>query len=373
MPSMSILGLATIIACFWSQPSLAEKTTIKIAVAGPHSGANATFGMQEWRGAQKAVDHLNAKGGYDGKKFELIKADDACEPKQAVAVANRIVSQDKVIAVVGHFCSSSTIPASEIYDDAGILMITPASTNPQVTERKMPTILRLCGRDDQQGVIAANFIADQLKSKRVAIIHDKTTYGQGLADATKDRLTSKNLNPVLYEGLTIGEKDFNALVTKIRQVKADAVFFGGLHSEAGLLLRQMRDQGIRAEFVSGDGIVSNDFVTSAGGAKYTEGVYVTFGPDPRLLPSSKEVVDEFKKENYNPEGYTLYSYAAVQAIYQAIVGTKSTDGFKLAKWLKEHEVDTIMGAKNWDEKGDLTSAGYVIYKWDAQGHYKQLM
>lgn len=378
--SSFILASSILLAGITAAPTLlsaapAKQEPIKIAVAGPHSGANATFGMQEWRGAEKAVKDINAKGGVlSGRQLELVLADDACEPKQAVAVANRVVAKDKVIGVAGHFCSSSTIPASEIYDEANILMITPASTNPQVTERKMPTIMRMCGRDDQQGVVAANFMAEKLKAQRVAVIHDKTVYGKGLTDATEAQLKKHNLTPVLTEGLTIGEKDFNSLVTKIKGAKADTVYFGGLHSEAGLLIRQMRDQGVKANFVSGDGIVSNEFVKSAGGPQYTTGVYVTFGRDPRKFPESAEIVAQFKdNENYDPEGYTLYTYAVIQAMAQAIDATKSTNGQTLAKWLKNNKVQTVMGPKEWDSKGDLKSAGYVIYQWDDKGKYSELM
>ncbi len=366
IPGLLIAALST---------QAAAKEPIKIAIAGPHSGANATFGLQEWRGGSKAADDINAKGGLlGGRKIELVKADDACEPKQAVAVANRIVSKDKVVAVAGHFCSSSTIPASEVYNDAGVLMITPASTNPQVTERGLPAILRMCGRDDQQGLVAGAFIAKELKAKRVAIVHDKTTYGQGLADATKEELKRNGIEAVVYEGLTIGEKDFNALVTKIKGAKAEAVYFGGLHTEAGLLVHQMRDQGVSAAFISGDGIVSNEFVQSAGGPQYANGVYVTFGPDPRNFPESKKIVEEFKNvEKFDPEGYTLYTYATVQAIAQAIEASGTTDGTKLAAWLKSNTAKTVMGDKAWDAKGDLKTAGFVMYRWDDKGSYKQIM
>jgi branched-chain amino acid transport system substrate-binding protein len=341
-------------------------------VAGPHTGANAAFGEQQWKGAAKAIEEINAKGGLLGKKLEIVKADDACEPKQAVAVANRAVDQDKVIAVVGHFCSSSTIPASEVYNDADVLMITPASTNPAVTDRGLPTVMRMCGRDDQQGSIAAEFIANKLKAKNPAIIHDKDTYGKGLADSAKARLEQLGIKASLYEGLTRGEKDFNALVTKIKSTKADAVYFGGLHSEAGLLVNQMRNQGLNIPFVSGDGIVSEDFVTSAGGKKYSEGVYMTFGADPRNLPETKTIVDSFKKEGYEPEGYTLYSYSAIQAIGQAVEGTKSTKGKVLADWLRKNGAKTIMGTKTWDTKGDLKVADYVMYQWDKNGKHHEL-
>lgn len=349
-----------------------KSDVVKIGIAGPHTGQNAAFGEQLWRGAEKAANDLNASGGIDGKKIVLVKADDACEPKQAVSVANKIVDLDKVDAVIGHFCSSSTIPASEVYDDAGILMITPASTNPTVTERKMPTIMRTCGRDDQQGVVAAEFLVKQLKAKKVAVIHDKDTYGQGLANAMREHLKTLGSKEVLYEGLTRGEKDFNALVTKIKSTGADAVYFGGLHSEAGPLVRQMREQGLKIPFVSGDGIVSNDFLVAAGGNKFVDNVYMTFGADPRKIPSSNKVVEAFLKSKYDPEGYTLYAYMTMQAIAQAIKGTKSTEGKVLAKWLKENSVNTVMGSKEWDQKGDLKVSDYVMYKWDNTGKYSEV-
>lgn len=208
--------------------AFSAQADIVIGVAGPFTGPNATYGDQYWHGATQAAEDINAAGGINGEKIKLVQGDDACEPKQAVAVANRLVDQDKVKAVVGHFCSSSTMPASEVYSDAGILSITPGSTNPLITERGMSDIFRMCGRDDQQGQVASDFILDKLKAKRVVIIHDKDTYGQGLADATKAALAKRGVKEVMYEGLSRGEKDFNALVTKIGAQKPDVVFFGAV-------------------------------------------------------------------------------------------------------------------------------------------------
>ncbi|MBD1551777.1 branched-chain amino acid ABC transporter substrate-binding protein [Pseudomonas typographi] len=346
---------------------------LKIGVAGPMTGANATFGQQYMKGAQAAADAINAAGGVNGDTIVLVPGDDACEPKQAVAVANKLVDQDKVVGVVGHFCSSSTIPASEVYADAGVIAITPGSTNPTVTERGLTAMLRMCGRDDQQGIVAGDYIVDILKAKKVAVINDKDTYGKGLADATSAQLTKRGVKPILEEGLTRGEKDFSALVTKIRASGAEVVFFGGLHPEAGPLVRQLREQGLKdVKFVSDDGIVTDDFVTTAGGAQFVDGVYMTFGADPRLLPGSKTVVDEFRKSGYEPEGYTLYAYASVQALAAGFAGAKSTKGEDAAKWLKAHSVNTVMGEKSWDSKGDLKVSDYVMYQWDAAGKYKQL-
>jgi branched-chain amino acid transport system substrate-binding protein len=345
---------------------------VKIGVAGPMTGANAAFGEQYMKGAQAAADAVNAAGGVNGEKIVLVKGDDACEPKQAVTVAKDLTNQ-KVAGVVGHFCSSSTIPASEIYDEAGIIAITPGSTNPQVTERGLSAMFRMCGRDDQQGIVAGDYIVDVLKGKKVAVLHDKDTYGQGLADATKAQLVKRGVTPVLYEGLTRGEKDFSAVVTKIRAAGADVVYFGGLHPEAGPLVRQLREQGLKdVKFMSDDGIVTDELVTTAGGPQNVDGVYMTFGADPRLLPDSKTVVDEFRKKGTEPEGYTLYAYASVQTLAAAFNGAKSNKGEDAAAWLKKNPVKTVMGEKTWDSKGDLKVSDYVVYQWDKDGKYHQL-
>ena len=346
---------------------------VKIGVAGPMTGANAAFGEQYMKGAQAAADEVNKAGGINGEKIVLVAGDDACEPKQAVAVANRLADQDKVIGVVGHFCSSNTIPASEVYDEAGIIAITPGSTNPQVTERGLGAMFRMCGRDDQQGIVAGDYIVDMLKGKKVVVLHDKDTYGQGLADATKAQLEKRGVKPVLYEGLTRGEKDFSTIVTKIRGAGADVVYFGGLHPEAGPLVRQLREQGLKdVKFMSDDGIVTDELVTTAGGPQFTDGVLMTFGADPRLLPESKTVVDAFRKAGTEPEGYTLYAYASVQTLAAAFNGAKKNDGEAAAKWLKANPVKTVMGEKTWDAKGDLKVSDYVVYQWDKDGKYHQL-
>ena len=335
------------------------------------SGAYAAFGEQIANGAKMAVADLNKAGGINNRQVELIIADDACEPKQAVTVANRLENEG-VSAVVGHFCSSSTIPASEVYGDAGILMITPASTNPKVTDRNITTVFRTCGRDEQQGEVAALFIYNTLKAKNVAVIHDNDTYGKGIADAMRAKLNQLGTKEILYDGLTRGEKDFVALATKIKASKADAIYFGGMHNEAGPLLKQLREMGVSAPFISGDGITTKDFITSAGGPQFGENVYMTFGADPRKIAAGKAVIDTFRGNGYEPEGYTLYAYATVQIISQAITKTNSTDGVTLANYLKSTPIATIMGEKAWDKKGDLTKTDFVMYKWDKTGNYEQL-
>ena len=346
--------------------------TIKIGVAGPFSGPHSSFGDQMWAGATQAAADINQAGGINGKLIEIVKGDDACEPKQAVSVANRLINDEQVTAVVGHFCSSSTIPASTIYADAQVLMITPSATNPLITERGYETIFRTCGRDDAQGYVAAEFIKNVLKANNVVVLHDSDTYGKGLADATRAQLIKLGAKVVLYEGITRGEKDFNALVTKIKELAPDAVYFGAMHPEVGPFLRQLRAQGNKMPLISGDGIVSEAFVTDAGGKEMVNGVYMTFSADPRGSTSAQHVVETFRKKQFEPEGYTLYTYATMQVIAKAIQETSSMDGLALAQWLHLHPVQTIMGEKAWDKKGDLTKATYVIYQWNNQGKYAPL-
>ncbi len=362
---------ASLIAAF-AMGGAAWAQNVKIAVAGPMTGGAASYGEEMKKGAQMAVDDINAAGGINGKKIELVIGDDSCEPKQAVAVASRLIEKDKVAAVVGHFCSSSTMPASDVYAEADMLMITPASTNPKVTDRKLPSIMRVCGRDDQQGVVAANYIVDKLKAKRVAMVHDKDTYGQGIVDATKAQLGKRGVKEVLYEGLTRGEKDFNALVTKIKSTNPDLIYFGGLSAEAGTLLRQIREQGLTTTFMSADGAVDASFPTAAGGTNILKGVLITFGDDPRDNPTGKAVVQKFRAAGFEPAGYTMYTYIGVQAAAAALKGANSTSGTAQAKWLKANPVDTVLGKKSWDANGDLTVADYVVYEYKADGTYAKV-
>lgn len=339
--------------------------TIKIGVAGPYTGANATFGEQVYSGVSTYVNEVNAAGGINGKQVELVKGDDACEPKQAVAVANRFVDQDKVQAVIGHFCSSSTIPASEIYNDAGILEMTPSSTNPTVTDRGFDNLFRGCGRDDQQAVIAAGFILDTLKRNKIALIHDKDTYGQGLVDAVKKTMEERGVQPVLYEGLTRGERDFNALVTKIKSTGANAVYFGGLIPEGGPLVRQLKEQGVDVVFVTGDAFAQTELVAAAGGPANLKDVYYSATPDPLADPSTKGVQDALTKAGVTPANYVLYGYANAQAVVAALKAGEELDA--QAAWLRANTVDSAIGKITWDEKGDIKDFKFVFYNFEDKG------
>jgi len=334
---------------------------IKLGVAGPITGPNAAFGAQLKNGVDQAVADINAKGGVLGQKITVFVGDDVSDPKQGVSVANKFVG-DGVKWVVGHFNSGVTMPASEVYQENGVVMVTPSATNPKVTERGMWNVFRTCGRDDQQGAVAAAYIADKLKGKKIAVVHDKTTYGQGLADETRKAMNAKGVKEVLYEGVNTGEKDYSALVSKIKSSGADVVYWGGLHTEGGLIVRQMRDQGVKAVMMSGDGITSDEFATIGGPG--VEGTLMTFPPDPRNRPEAKDVVKAFEAKKFNPEAYTLYSYAAVQIIAAAAEQAKSTDPKKIAEVMKSGKAfKTVIGDIAYDKKGDITRPDYTMYVW----------
>ena len=264
--------------------------------------------------------------------------------------------------VVGAFNSGVSIPSSDVYEESGMIEITPASTNPKFTERGMWNTFRTCGRDDQQGAVAGAYLAKHFKGKHIAIVDDKTPYGKGLADETQKALAAKGVKPVLHEGINPGEKDYSALVSKLKQANADVVYFGGLHTEAGLIIRQMRDQGLKAPMMSGDGITDKEFAQIAGPG--AEGTLMTFAPDPRKNPNAKAVVEEFKKKNYDPEAYTLYSYAAVQVLAEAATAVKSTDPKKIAEYIHSGKpFKTVIGDLSYDKKGDITRPDYVMYVW----------
>jgi branched-chain amino acid transport system substrate-binding protein len=358
MKRITTLGLALGLAVAVSGAAQAQ---VKFAVAGPLTGSNAAFGAQLKNGFDQAVADINAAGGILGQKITTQTGDDVGDPKQGVSIANKFAAEG-VKFVVGHFNSGVTMPSSEVYQENGILSITPASTNPKVTDRGMWNMFRICGRDDQQGGVASDYILKNMKGKKIAIVHDKTTYGQGLADETRKGINKGGMKEVLYEGINIGDKDFSALVSKIKATGADLVYWGGLHTEGGLLVRQMRDQGVKAPLFGADGITSDEF--AAIGGPGVEGTLMTFAPDPRKRPEAKAVIEKFRAKKFEPEAYTLYSYAAVQVIQQAAEAAKSLDPKKVAAQIKSgQKFKTVIGELTFDKKGDITRPDYVVYVW----------
>jgi branched-chain amino acid transport system substrate-binding protein len=366
MKLLKLVGLVVAGALVLESAAFAQDITI--AVAAPLTGSESAIGNQMKNGAEMAVADINATGGVLGRKLTLDAQDDACDPKQARSVAEEI-SEMGIPFVVGHACSSSSIPASEAYAENDVLQITPATTTPIFTQRGLWNVARVCGRDDQQGTVAGNYIAENFKGKNIAILNDKTTYGKGLADETKKALNKAGVTERLYESYTKGDKDFNAIVSRLKAENIDLVYVGGYHQEAGLILRQMRDQGLKTILMAGDALADKAYGSIIGAA--AAGTLFTFGPDPRKRPSAAAIVDKFKARNIDPEGFTLYTYAAVQIWTQAAIQAGTIEAKKVMDTIKVGSWDTVIGQIDYDSKGDIKRLDYVVYKWDEKGGYSE--
>ncbi len=339
--------------------------SIKIALAGPKTGAVAQYGDMQFIGAEMAIEQINKAGGVDGMMLEGVVYDDACDPKQAVAVANKIVN-DGINYVVGHLCSSSTQPASDIYEDEGILMITAASTSPDITNRGYQLVFRTIGLDSLQGPTAGKFIAEQVKPKNVAVIHDKQQYGEGIATSVKKTLEDAGVNVVAFEGINAGDKDFSSLIAKLKQDNVDFVYYGGYHPELGLILRQSAEKGLSAKFMGPEGVGNKEISAIAGPA--SEGLLVTLPKSFDQDPKNLALVEAFKAKQQDPSGPFIFpAYAAVQVIAEAIDKADTVDTAKVAAALRANTFSTPTGELAFDEKGDLKDFSFVVYQWHADG------
>ncbi len=336
-----------------------SEKVIKIGVAGPMTGDQAKMGMDIYQGTLLAVEEWNSKGGVLGKKIKVIQVDDRHDPKEAVSVANKLVNE-RVVGVVGHLNSSCSIPASQIYHEFNVIQITPSSTNPQLTEQGYQNVFRVCGRDDQQGAVGAKFVLEKLKKSRVAVIHDKTTYGQGLADEfVRNIKIDKNAKVVAYEGILQGDNDFTAVLTKIKQENPQLIYFGGVYPEAGLIVKQMRQLGMNIPFVSGDAVFDKKFLEIGGEA--TEGSYISFSPSVEDQPEAKHFLDSYRARFGDPGPYSVYAYDAANIILQGISNAGTTEGAKIAEAIHSLAYEGAMGRIQFDQKGDVLVAPYIFW------------
>jgi branched-chain amino acid transport system substrate-binding protein len=348
--------------CLLSFGCQKKEDVIRIGLAGPMTGDQAKMGMDFKNGTTLAVEEWNSKGGVLGKKIELIVSDDQHDPKQAVSVANKMVNEG-VAGVIGHFNSSCSIPASDVYNRAGIPMITPGSTNPQLTEKGYRNVFRVCGRDDQQGKAGAAYVLQNLKLQRVAVLHDKTTYGQGLADEFK-RFLGDRVEIVYYGGIIQGDKDFKMILTSVKNKNPELIFFGGIYPEAGLLVKQAKELGLDTKFMSGDGTIDAKFIEIAG-PQAAEGVFLTFSPDPNNIPSAKGFIEQYRAKFGEIGPYSIYAYDAANILLTAIKEAQSTEGKLITDKLHSLEFDVALGKITFDAKGDVTVSPYVV--WITQG------
>lgn len=356
--TMSLAGAAVL-----GQAHAAD--TIKIAMVIPATGPLTQYGDMVKEGVVTAVEQINAAGGINGKKIETTVVDDACEPKQGPVAANRVIN-DKIHYVVGPVCSGAAIAAAPIYNNEGVVVITPSATAPALTEGKnFHYIFRTIGRDDQQGPAAAKFILEKAKPKKVAVLHDKQSYGQGIASSVRDELKKANVEVVLFEGINAGDSDYSAVITKLKSAGADFVYYGGYHPEMGLLLRQAAEQGLKVRLMGPEGVGNPEINAIAGDA--VEGMLVTLPADPASKPENAALVKAFKDKKRDPSGaFQMGAYSATQALAQSIQAV-GDDPAKVADHLHKTTFKMPIGDVAWDAKGDLKSFNFPVYSWHKDG------
>jgi len=353
-----VITLFTAFTCVGVQAA----DTIKLGVAGPHSGDLASYGLPTVKAAELVVKDINSKGGILGKKVELMVEDDVCKPEVATNTATKLVSQG-VHVVLGHICSGATKAAMGIYKDSKMISMSPSATNPGLTQSgDYPNFYRTIASDDAQARLEVDFVLDVLKLKKIAVLHDKGDYGKGLAMFAKKFLEESGRGEVvLYEGVTPGAVDYSAVVQKIKRSKAEAVIFGGYHPEASKIVGQMRKKKMKAFFVSDDGVKDDTFIKVAG--KYAEGVYATGPKDVSSNPLAIKATEDHKKTyGKDPGAFFLNAYAAAQALLNAVEKAGSTDYEAVSKALRTEYVETPLGKIRFDDRGDAIGVGFAMYQ-----------
>ena len=333
--------------------------TIKIGLAAVQSGSDAQIGLTMLQGSQIAIDEWNARGGVLGKQIETISLDDEGDPQKANTVAHNLVD-DGVVAVLGHLNSSCTIPASKVYNEGKIIQITPGSTNPTYTEQGFPYAFRICGRDDQQGPVAATYMHDVLKLNKIAILHNKTAYGEGLATEVKKTFESLGGQVTMFQGIGQDENDFSANLSVIQGSGAEGFFWGGMYGQGGPLCVKMRQAGVNIPFVSGDGCFAQPFIDTVGAN--AANVFLSFGKDYHQNPASAAFIKSYNDKYHQDIGaYSVYGYDAANVLLTAISQAGATDADKVAAVLKGRSFDTILGQVEFDNKGDVKGSGFVMW------------
>jgi branched-chain amino acid transport system substrate-binding protein len=368
MVRAALLIIATIsAAALGATPVSAE---VLIGVAGPMTGAYAWFGEQYQRGAGLAVADLNARGGVLGQSVELIVGDDFCDPDQAAALARKLAS-DGAVFVAGHWCSHASIPAAKIYERAHILMIAPGAVSAKLTDEGGPNVFRVCGRDDRQGAEVGDHLANYWEGKEIAVLDDGTTFGLGLANGVRRRLRERGVEAAIDEAYTPGEAEYSPLVSRMQASGIDVLCVGGYHREAGLILRQAHDHGYDIELIANSAMATADFPMIAGPT--LDGTLMVAAADMRSSPRAAEVVARFQAQGYEPPGFTLYAYAAVQVWAQAVEEAGSLDLAAVIGVMHSRQFDTVLGRIGFDAKGDVTGFDpWSWYVWQADGTYLPL-
>jgi branched-chain amino acid transport system substrate-binding protein len=349
--------LAILLAALACSPARAD---VVFGLPLPRTGAATEIGEQVLRGAAAAVRAINAGGGIRGEPIALDVQDDACDPKQAVAVAENYVRRG-VRLVVGHVCSGASIVASDVYAEAGAVMISPSSTAARLTDRNLSAVFRVCWRDDDQGRLSAAIIAERFRDRKVAILHDGTPVARGLADATKANLNKIGTVEALLLQVAPNERDYAPVIARLKAAQIEVAYYGGEAAAMGLLVRQSDEQGFKPQWFGTSSIATPDYAKAAGGA--ADGTLMTLPPDPRRRPEAAEAVAAFKAEGSDARGFTLYGYAAVQAMAKAAAIAGSAEPRAVERALRSERFDLVIGKVGFDQKGDVTAPGYVLYVW----------
>jgi branched-chain amino acid transport system substrate-binding protein len=370
-PTMLRSGLVVVsVISIAANCALEAEAEILIATAGPMTGVYAWAGERYQRGAGMAVEDLNAKGGVLGQRVELVVGDDFCDPDQAVALARKFAS-DGVVFVAGHWCSHASIPAAKVYEQAGILMIAPGSASAILTDHGGSNVFRVCGRDDRQGAMVGDYLAEHWAGEDIAIVDDGTTWGAGVADGARRRLNERGVTLAVDETITPGKEEYSALVSKMQTAGVDVFFLGGYHREAGLIFRQAHDRGYQFELIANSAMAQEDFPMIAGpGIEGTLMAAMTYTGD---RPHAKDVVAQFHAQGYEPLGYTLYTYAAIQVWAQAVAAARSLQLDAVVEAMHSREFDTVLGRIGFDAQGDVTGfEPWQWFVWQADGTYVPL-
>ncbi|WP_375465604.1 branched-chain amino acid ABC transporter substrate-binding protein [uncultured Methylobacterium sp.] len=333
---------------------------VVVGVAVPRSGAYVAVGEQVLRGIEAAARDANARGGLDGQAIRLDVQDDACDSNTATAVANHFVRAD-VGLVVGHVCSNASIAASEVYAQNGVAMITAASVSAKLTDRGLPTIFRICGRDDDQARLSAIVLAERFRDRKIALLQDLTPASRTLAAATKDNLNRIGINEALLAAFSPSDADDAALADRLKAAGIEVAYYGGDAAEMGRLVRISTERGFRPQWFGTSTIATPDFAKVAGGA--SNGVLMTFYLDPSRQPAAAEAVKAFRAEGTEPTGSTIYGYAALQALVAAADFAHTQEPRRIAATLHAERFDLALGTIGFDAKGDVTAQGYVLYVW----------
>ena len=363
LPTWKLFGILGIAL----SASLPARADIVIGVPGPMTGGMAWIGEQGERGAALAIAELNAAGGVLGEPVRILLVDDFCDADQALAAAKKLVAEE-VALVAGHLCSGAALAASKVYEEAGILMISPTATNPALTEQGFANVFRMSGRDTLQGTMAAEYLAARWGGQDIAIIHDGQAYGKGIAEEARRRLSDHGVTGILFDAIEPGQADYSTLVDELQAAQIGALYFAGYTAEAGLIIRQARSRGYDLEMIGSDALISEYFWHVAGQAAV--GVRFVSMSDPRANPQAAEIVARFRADGYEPEGITLYSYAAVKVWAQAVEKAGTVEPKAVAAALRAHQFDTVLGTIGFDEKGDVYGyEPFVWYVW-REGNYE---